>query len=299
MRITDSQTTAKNAAQIAAQRSRISLFQERLTTGKRINRPSDDPTGAEAVFNLKTSQTEIEQFRRNADFANQKLTATDDALTAYEPLLDRINTLLSQGLTDSTTQEAKNALATEVDALRQRILNVANTKYGNEFLFGGIRQNEPPFDPTTSVPSTNPTSPQYVQVEPGANALPVSTTADKIFSDATNTIFNDLTAAASALRGTGNATADRTTLLNTRSRISVYQNQVSVAHAQNGAVQNIVQIVSDRLSSDSLSYQTRAESIEGADFAESATRYTEAQRALEATLQVTARGQRSLIDFLS
>ena len=38
------------SARINAQRSRLSVLQERLSTGKRINRPSDDPSGAEAVI---------------------------------------------------------------------------------------------------------------------------------------------------------------------------------------------------------------------------------------------------------
>src|ERR1700733_3373012 len=103
-RITENMTTSNFISRINAQRGRVSLLQERLATNKRINRPSDDPAGAEAVLNLRTSQTEIEQFKRSAGAVNQQLTATDDSLNSYENILERVRTLISQGISDTTTQ---------------------------------------------------------------------------------------------------------------------------------------------------------------------------------------------------
>lgn len=299
MRVTDSSSPFVNAARINASRSRLSTLQERLASGKRINRPSDDPNGAEAVLRLRTSQTEVEQFRRNAENVSQKLSTADDVLTSYEPLLDRIRALVSRGLTTTTTQEAKNALATEIDALRERILSIANTKSSDEYVFGGIRQGEPPFNPQTAAPAPNPTSAQYIQIEPGANAIAAGVTAETIFSDAASTVFTDLTNAAAALRGTGNEANDRTTLLNTQSRLEIYGNAASLAHAKIGAITNITEFANDRLSTDALNFNARVANLEDADFAATATEFAAVNNALEATLQVTARGRRSLFDFLS
>lgn len=273
---------------INTQRSRIALLQERVTTGKRINRPSDDPAGAAAVIKLRTSQTEIDQYKRSAAFADQKLTGSDTALSSYENILERVRTLTVQGLADTTTQEGKNAIATEIDSLRTRILNVANSKYNDEYLFGGSRQSSPPFDPSTAAPNATPATAQYIQIEPGANAIPVGVTAEAVFSDATATIFQDLTAAVTALRGTGNPTADRTTLEGTMARLAVYRDRVSQAHAQIGASMNNTELAQSRLTDDSLSYQDRIDKIEGDDFAASAVELAQTQSALEATLQVAA-----------
>jgi flagellar hook-associated protein 3 FlgL len=298
-RVGDNAVKSNFTARINAQRSRLSVLQERITTGKRINRPSDDPSGASAVIKLRTSQTEIEQFKRSAAYANQRLTGADDSLSSYETILERVRTLVAQGVSDTSTPEAKNALATEIDALRSRILNIANGKYGDDYLFGGSRQNAPPFDPVTAAPAATAATPQYLQIEPGANALAVGVTAETVFSDATATVFQDLTTASAALRGTGDPVADRASLNQTMSRLAVYRNQVSVAHAQVGASMNITDIAQSRLSDDFLSFEERIGAIENDDFAATAVELSETESALEATLQVAANtGKKTLFDYL-
>ncbi len=298
MRVTEQQTSANLTSRINGHRNQLSVLQERLATGKRINRASDDPSGAAIAFNLKTSLTEIAQFQRNTEAADQKLTATDDTLNSYQTILERVRTLVTQGLSDTATQEAKNALATEIESLRGRILNVANSKNGDEYLFGGTRQNQPPFDQTTAVPAVAPTAGQFVQLEPGTNAVAVGATADAIFSDSTATIFQDLDAAVSALRGTANPAADRATLENSISRLNTYKNLAQTAQAETGATMKITEFAKDRLINDSLSFETRLNAVESADFAETAVDISETQRALEATLQTAAANRRSLLDFL-
>ena len=297
-RIADTTSSSDFASRINSQKSRLNILNERLTTGKRINRPSDDPGGAEIVLGLRTSQTEITQFQRSTQAANQKLTAADDTLNSYETILERVRTLVTQGLSDTTTQDARNALATEIDTLRTRILNIANSTNNGEYLFGGTRQNVPPFDPTTGVPAATPAAAQFVQIEPGANAVPVGVTADTIFKDATSTIFTDLTAATTALRGTGNTATDRTTLEATSARLGIYTGLVNNGRAIVGANMNAADIAKDNLSANFLSFDERANDIEDADFAATAVALTDAQRSLDATLQVAAKGRRSLFDFL-
>ena len=299
LRVTDNINGSESIARINAQRSRLGVLQERISTGKRINRASDDPSGAEAVINLKTTQTQIEQFARNANTASAKLTATDGALNEYENILTRLKTLVSQGLSDTTAQSARNALATEVDSLRSRVLSLANTKHGDEYLFGGTRQNAPPFDQATAASAGTPASARYVQIEPGANAIAVGVTAEAVFSDADSTIFADLTAAAAALRGTGDAAADKAALQNTMNRLGVYSGLSDVARIRVGVNMNVAETTIERLTNDSLSLDERISSIETADFAETALEFTNAQRVLEATLQVSAgQNRRSLFDFI-
>lgn len=297
-RVSDANSNSTSSQRINSHRSQISVLQERLATGKRINRASDDPNGAEAVINIRTSLKEIDQFRRNASLANQKLVTADDTLGSYQTTLERVKTIISQGLSDTTTQQGRDALALELETLRTRILNTANLQYGGEYLFGGTRQSEPPFDPTTALPSAIPTNARYVQIEPGTNAIPVGVTAETFFSDATSNIFSDLTDAIAALRGTGDPVADKATLQNTFSRLGVYSDLTSVARTRIGANSNTTEFALERLSSDSLSLESRAADIEDADFAATVISLTENQRALEATLQVVANGRRSLFDFL-
>jgi flagellar hook-associated protein 3 FlgL len=296
-RVADSSTASSLASRINSQRSRLSVLEERIASGKRINRPSDDPGGSVALIKMRTSQKEIEQFQRTAKTASQKLTATDDTLTGYENMLERVRTLVAQGLSDTSTQGAKNSLATEIETLRGTILNVANSKYGDEYLFGGTRQTQPPYNQTTAAPGPLAIA-QFIQIEPGRNPIEAGVTSDKVFADATATIFTDLTNAANALRGTGNAATDRATLQNTMSRLIIYTNQVTTAHAKVGANMNAADSALQNLTNSFLSIDERAGDLEGADFAETAMDLAETQRVLEATLQIAAKKSRNLFDYL-
>lgn len=298
IRVSDNSTATLITARVNAQRSRLENLQEQLASGKRINRPSDDPNGAEAIIKLKTSQNEIEQFQRTAQTAQQKLIAADDTLNGYENLLQRVRTLVTQGLSDTATQTAKNALATEIESLRGRILNVANSNYNGEYLFGGTRQNAPPFDQTTAAPAATPSTPQYIQLEPGTNAVAVGITAESFLSDATSDIFTDLTNAVAALRGTGDAAVDRTTLETTMSRLAIYNDLANVAHTNIGSNMNAADIAQENLVNNTQSLAERISVIEDIDFAETALNLTETQRNLEAILQATAKRPRSLFDLL-
>lgn len=298
-RISDSSSSSTTASRVNSHRLRLGLLQERLATGKRINRPSDDPSGTEMVLNLKTSYHQIEQFHKNAQAVNLKLTSVDDALGGYQSILDRVKVLIARGLSEVSTPQTREAVAVELEELRKSVLSIANTRSGDEYVFGGTRQNAPPFDPVTAQPAATPTSPQYVQIEPGSPAVAAGVTAESVFSDATSTIFTDLANAVTALRGTGDPVADRATLQNTMSRMSVYGNIAGTAHARVGAVMAATEVVMDNLTSNLLAFEARISEIEDADFAETAVGLADAQRALDATLQVAAQGRRSLFDFLT
>src|SRR4051812_27959734 len=106
-RITDSATSANLAANIAGHRQRLATAQEQLMSGKRINRPSDDPNGAGAVLRIRTSQNIGEQFRNTASNIKERSLVTDGALETYEQVLDRARVLLTQGASSLSTRESR------------------------------------------------------------------------------------------------------------------------------------------------------------------------------------------------
>ena len=177
-------------------------------------------------------------------------------------------------------------------------MNVANSSYNGEYLFGGTRQNAPPFDQTTAAPAALPSSPQYIQLEPGTNAVAVGVTAESFLSDTTSDIFTDLTNAVAALRGTGDAVVDRTTLETTMSRLAIYNDLANVAHTNIGSNMNAADLAQENLVNNSQSLAERISVIEDIDFAETALNLTETNRNLEAILQAAAQRPRSLFDLL-
>lgn len=298
-RITEAATSAMYSARITASRQQLAVAQERVSSGKRINRPSDDPLGAASVIRLRTSQAEIEQFKRNAAAAGDSLQFADGALNDYELLLDRARALVTQGASDTTSADARKIIATELEGLSARILSVANSRSDDTYIFGGTRQDASPFD-ATGAPTASPSSKAFVQIEPNAPPLASGVTSESVFADVNGNIFGALAATAAALRGTGDAAADRATLNSAPGRLASFSDLASVARAQLGASLQNVEAAGERMGRNYLALEESAGRIEGADLAESALQLAQSQQALEATLQASANtGRRSLLDFLS
>ena len=297
-RVTDASSSARFAAQVATSRQRIATAQEQIASGKRINRPSDDPSGAGIVVRIRTSQAEIEKFERNAGLAQDTLLAGDGALESFELTLDRARSLLTQGASDSTIATARQTIAVEIDSLRTQTLSLANRLYGDQYIFGGTRQETAPYD-SGGVPAATPTAQQAIQIDPDGTTVAVGVTAETVFANSDGTIFDTFTNAAAALRGTGDPVADRATLLASLDHLSALADQAQVARSQIGAGLRRIETVTGELQQRSLALAGTADRVEAADFVESATELTESQRAFEAILQTKAvTGRRSLIDLL-
>ncbi len=297
-RVTDSSSSSLIAAQIATARQRMAIAQERIASGSRINRPSDDPLGAEAVIRLRTSQTEVEQFRRNAGLAEDRLKAADVTIDDYQKSLDRARTLVLQGANDVTTPEARQNLATELEGIRQQMKALANATHQDQFVFGGTRQNVPPYD-ANFAPAAGAAAPSLLQIEPQSDPLQTGVTADKVFADATGDVFDALQAVITALRGTGDAETDKIAVTTGLDRLKSLADQAGVARTRIGASLSHVETVTDRLGEISLDRQASIERVSGADLAESALALNAAQRDIEAILQANnPNRRRSLLDFL-
>src|ERR1700694_4642719 len=120
-RVTNSSQTSVLSERIALSQQRLAVVQERISSGKRINRPSDDPFGAEAVLRFRTSQASVEQFQQNAATVRDGLQHADGVMESYQQLLDRASALLTQGASDSTGAVARASIAQEIEGLRTQM----------------------------------------------------------------------------------------------------------------------------------------------------------------------------------
>ena len=130
-RVTDAASTARLTRQITTARQRVSVSQEQLASGKRINRPSDDPVGADTIIRLRTTQAQLERFTNNAAAGKETLQLGDDALNQYQEVLDRARVLLTRAATDTIVIEAREPIAIELDSITARLQQLAKTKSGD------------------------------------------------------------------------------------------------------------------------------------------------------------------------
>lgn len=121
--------------------SRLQKVQEQLSTGKQISRPSDSPVKTVETMQFRSELRRTEQHLRNADDGLAMLGAADTALTSSLDMTRRARDLTLQALNGSINQQGREAIAAEVDTLREGLLGIANTTYLDRPVFGGNTLN--------------------------------------------------------------------------------------------------------------------------------------------------------------
>ena len=145
MRVTEKQRMQTPRARIQDLRTRQSKVQEQVTSGRRINRPSDDPLGALRVSVLTTKGSQVEQFDRNLAQGDANLQQADGALSETLDTLNRIRELAIQSASATLTQQDANDISAEVTSLRAHLLTLSNTRVGDHYLFGGYLNTQPAY----------------------------------------------------------------------------------------------------------------------------------------------------------
>src|SRR6185436_14722168 len=142
MRITESMRYYNLLDDIARAQERAMKAQEQLSSGKKIQRPSEDPLAASDILRLNSEGAEADQYSRNLTFAKSKLQATDAVLDNIEQMVARARTLGQLGFGNS---QLGPGYVTELAALRDQLITAANTTYGGRYIFGGTVTTVAPY----------------------------------------------------------------------------------------------------------------------------------------------------------
>lgn len=119
--------------------------QERMSTGKKINRPSDDPTAANRVMEMRIALNHNYQWSRNIEDGLAWLYQTDAVLGDATGLLQKAREIAVQGATDTLTPDDRAVLARQVEGLIDGMLKVANSQLGGKYIFAGTQTTIRPY----------------------------------------------------------------------------------------------------------------------------------------------------------
>ena len=126
--------------------SELAKYTNQIASGKRILQPSDDFASVAQSLKIRETNKEIDNFLRNITLVENKETAAQTALTnIYEAAQDarvEIVRLLNHGVLD---QEDAQIVNEYLQGLKHYIINQANTKVGDTYLFGGTKSDQAPF----------------------------------------------------------------------------------------------------------------------------------------------------------
>ncbi len=177
---------------------RVGRLQEQLSSGKQISRPSDSPTATVASMRFRSELRNHEQYTRNADDGLGWLGTIDSALTGSLASVRRARDLTLTGMsTGSSSQEGREAMAAEIEQLRQHLISVSNTTYLDRPVFGGTTPGQQAYDADGSyVGDAN----QVTRTVGDGVQVRVDVSGPEVFGTGSNQLFTVLSDIASNLR---------------------------------------------------------------------------------------------------
>lgn len=146
MRITTA--TALDRAIEVLQRNQQSLTdaQQKLASGKKIARPSDDPTGAARVERALAREARADASQRALEASRNAMTQAEGALGESSELVQQAREIVVQAGNPSLNDDQRKSLADAVRSIRKQLLTVVNRGDGaGGMLFGGQGSSQPPF----------------------------------------------------------------------------------------------------------------------------------------------------------
>ncbi|MEO0481388.1 MAG: flagellar hook-associated protein FlgL [Planctomycetota bacterium] len=126
--------------------SATSTLQQQIATGRRVQRPSDDPIAAARILPLRAELQRLDRISDNAQSAQSAIDLAGSTVSQVSDLLIRARELSIQAANSTVGGVERQTLANEVEQLLQQLIVVANSENGGRFLFGGTVDDRPPFE---------------------------------------------------------------------------------------------------------------------------------------------------------
>lgn len=303
MRISTNQIHQQSVTAMLDQQTKLAQTQQQVSTGEKLQSPSDDPVAAVKALGLDREINLTDQYQDNADVAENKLTNTDGILSSATNILQRIRELVIQGLND-TNAETRSGIAEEISQLNETLVGLANSTDSNgEYIFSGYQSDTQAFDPNTYTYNGD-SGQRSVRVGSGY-LVEVNEPGDAVFvathvSGATTTtqaVFQTIDDFVTALNGgtVGTAPNNGDVLTN----ISSAMDNILAARTRIGSRLNAVDHQRSINEATKASMQTNLSQLKDLDYAEAVSRLTRQSTGLQAAQQAYVKVQGlSLFNYL-
>jgi len=291
-------------ANIVADQNQQAALETQISTGNRVNVPSDDPAQAANILQLQSGLARAQQYASNASDGLGWLSLGTSTLNQVLAALQQARqTVLSVSSATLTGQPAAlQGLATQIDGVRQELVQLSNTLYGGQAIFAGTGNVSQAYaaDGTYLGGGSAPTR----TVAPGVQ-VPIAVTGPAVFGTGASGLLGDspgnvgVLAQISADLRTGTSASLQqvmtTDLANLDSAISQVESQAAVL----GANYQRMQAFSQQATDAQQALQTELSGVQSTDMPLAITQLTQAQNSYQAALWAASRvTQDSLVQFL-
>jgi flagellar hook-associated protein 3 FlgL len=146
MRVSTTQLFRNGISTMQQNQQALSHTQLQLSTGKRILKPSDDPSGSVQSLQFRSAIQKTDQYQRNGHMAEQRLQLSETVLKGVGEGLHRVRELALQGNNATQTDDTRKFIAGEIRQILDELMQLANTRDANgEFIYAGVTSLTQPF----------------------------------------------------------------------------------------------------------------------------------------------------------
>jgi flagellar hook-associated protein 3 FlgL len=293
VRITDKMMFERGNAATGSARERVADYQNQISTGLRIQHPGDDPAAASAIVGGALTQARYDAIVKTASRAQGDAVTADGALQGMTELVSRAKELGVQMSNDTYSATDRAAAGQEVDGLVHQMVALLNTSVSGRYLFGGTKDNAPPFDAVGNY--SGDANVKQLEVAPGVleNASLRMDVLVKGVGGGVD-ILGTLQSLSTAMKSGSGAAIE-----GVLGAIDTSTSQLTTAIAQNGVM---ISSFGSAQSLGQLASQQAQKSVSDAgdtDMFTAASSLAEASQALQASLAATAQGFKlSLLNYM-
>lgn len=266
-----------------------------LSTGMKLNKPSDDPVGITYSLRYRSELSFNDQYQKNADTALSWLEYTDTVIGQVNDISQRANQLLVQSVNGTNPPEALTAVGTELQQIYEQLVNLGNSKFNDKFIFNGQLTDQAPYDETLAPTQGTDTFGITYKFTEGAS-LAVNVSGQDVFGLPTDpdNLFGVIQRIQAALSIDDKAAA-QAELGNMSSRLA----KINEARSEIGAKTNRVDLINNRLGDLEMNLTAMQSKVEDADYAETIMKLKQDESVYQASLATSAKiMQISLLDYL-
>jgi flagellar hook-associated protein 3 FlgL len=280
--------------------ARLAALQAQMSSGKQITKPSDDPSGTVQALQLRGDSARNTQYGTNATDAISFMSTADTTYSQMVTLAQQARTLVLQGLNSgAATGTSNQALSAQIDSIRTEMINLANTTYNGQPIFGGTTAG----GVAVNADGTYAGDSGAVKRQVGsATTVTINQTGTDVFgsdSDASNmfTVLSNISTALNVDPSDPSFTSGLNTQLD---NLDTATTRLSTQQAKEGAIYSQVQTAQTVQTSTGTTLTTQLSNIQDIDLAQMAVDVSTAQVTYQASLQTTASiKQMSLLNFLN
>jgi flagellar hook-associated protein 3 FlgL len=298
-RITTQMTASMTLNDLQQSLNRLDTTQQQLSSGKKINQPSDDPYGTSQALSLNGQLSSLNDYTSNITDGTAWTQQATTSLGDIDSMVQRVRELVVEASNGTYTQSDLNASAAEVNQLIDAIKQEANASYNGQYIFSGTSTGTAPYQTGSTDTYQGGTGNVNRLIGPNTT-LSVNTNISSLLGNGHASgdggLLDTLRTIASDMQSGNTGAIGGQDLQNLDSNFGT----LTQMEANVGAISNRLALASTRIQQLQNSDTAALSNVQDADMATTAINFSTEQAAYSAALRAGANiVQSSLLDFLN